>query len=80
MTQPAPPEPEPPPILEPPPPKEEGATLPETVGGLLDALRHGDVVAIFPEGGVRKERHPAVGEFAPGVIYLQRRTAAEERQ
>jgi 1-acyl-sn-glycerol-3-phosphate acyltransferase len=60
------------------PPKEEGGTLPEKVQGLLDALRKGDVVAIFPEGRVRdrKERRPPIGEFAPGVVYLQRRSGA----
>jgi 1-acyl-sn-glycerol-3-phosphate acyltransferase len=34
------------------PPKEEGGALPEKVEGLRDALLQGDVVAIFPEGGV----------------------------
>jgi 1-acyl-sn-glycerol-3-phosphate acyltransferase len=58
------------------PPKEEGGTLPEKVQGLLDALREGDVAAIFPEGGVWKGRHPPIGEFAPGVVYLQRRSGA----
>jgi hypothetical protein len=32
-----------------------------------DARRQGDVVAIFPEGGVWKKRNPPIGEFAPGV-------------
>jgi 1-acyl-sn-glycerol-3-phosphate acyltransferase len=60
------------------PPKEEGGTLPEKVQGLLDALKQGDIVAIFPEGRVRdrKKRRPPVGEFAPGVVYLQRRSDA----
>src|ERR687896_2579175 len=61
------------------PPKEEGGTLPEKVQGLLDALKQGDVVAIFPEGRVRnrRKRHPPIGEFAPGVVYLQRRSGAD---
>lgn len=61
------------------PPKEEGGTLPEKVQGLLDALKQGDIVAIFPEGRVRnrKKRRPPVGEFAPGVVYLQRRSGAD---
>jgi hypothetical protein len=59
------------------PPKEEGGTLPEKVQGLLDALRGGDVVAIFPEGGVWKKRSPPVATFAPGVVYLQRRSGAD---
>jgi 1-acyl-sn-glycerol-3-phosphate acyltransferase len=61
------------------PPKEEGGTLPEKVQGLLDALKQGDVVAIFPEGRVRnrEKRRSPVGEFAPGVVYLQRRSGAD---
>ncbi len=59
------------------PPRDEGGTLPEKLQGLLDALRQGDVVAIFPEGGVWKKRNPPIGEFVPGVIYLQRRTGAD---
>jgi 1-acyl-sn-glycerol-3-phosphate acyltransferase len=58
------------------PPKREGGSLPEKVQGLLDALRQGDVVAIFPEGGVWKKRNPPIGEFAPGVVYLQRQSGA----
>ena len=58
------------------PPKEEGGSLPEKVQGLLDALREGDVVAIFPEGRIWKRRFPPIGEFAPGVVYLQRRSGA----
>jgi 1-acyl-sn-glycerol-3-phosphate acyltransferase len=58
------------------PPKEEGGTLPEKVQGLLKALRRGDVVAIFPEGGIWKKEWPPIGQFAPGVVYLQRRSGA----
>jgi 1-acyl-sn-glycerol-3-phosphate acyltransferase len=59
------------------PPKEEGGTLPEKVQDLLNALlRHGDVVAVFPEGTVGKSDISPVGEFAPGVVYLQRRSGA----
>jgi 1-acyl-sn-glycerol-3-phosphate acyltransferase len=58
------------------PPKEEGGTLPEKVHGLLKALREGDIVAIFPEGGIWKKEHPPIGQYAPGVIYLQRRSGA----
>jgi 1-acyl-sn-glycerol-3-phosphate acyltransferase len=58
------------------PPKEEGGTLPEKVQGLLKALRQGDVVAIFPEGGLWKRERPPIGQFAPGVVYLQRRSGA----
>jgi 1-acyl-sn-glycerol-3-phosphate acyltransferase len=58
------------------PPKEEGGTLPDKVQGLLNALQHGDVVAIFPEGTVEKNDRSPIGEFAPGVVYLQRRSGA----
>jgi 1-acyl-sn-glycerol-3-phosphate acyltransferase len=58
------------------PPKEEGGTLPEKLQGLLEALRQGDVVAIFPEGTVGQQDPSPVGEFAPGVVYLQRRSGA----
>lgn len=58
------------------PPKDEGGTLPEKVEGLLHALREGDVVAIFPEGEIWKKQHPPLGDFAPGVIYLQRQSGA----
>jgi 1-acyl-sn-glycerol-3-phosphate acyltransferase len=58
------------------PPKEEGGTLPDKVQGLLDTLRQGDVVAIFPEGTVGTNDPSTVGEFAPGVVYLQRRSGA----
>lgn len=58
------------------PPKEEGGSLPEKVQGLLDALKRGDVVLIFPEGGLWKERCPPVGPFAPGAVYLQRQSGA----
>jgi 1-acyl-sn-glycerol-3-phosphate acyltransferase len=58
------------------PPKEEGGSLPEKLQDLLDALRGGDVVAMFPEGEVWHKRSPPIGEFAPGVVYLQRRSGA----
>jgi 1-acyl-sn-glycerol-3-phosphate acyltransferase len=58
------------------PPKKEGGSLPDKIQGLLDALQHGDVVAMFPEGGVWKKRCPPIGEFAPGVVYLHRRSGA----
>jgi 1-acyl-sn-glycerol-3-phosphate acyltransferase len=59
------------------PPKEEGNTLPEKLQGILDALRDGDVVMIFPEGEIWKETSPPIGKFAPGVVYLQRKSGAE---
>jgi len=59
------------------PPKEEGGELPEKLQGLLDALRAGDVVMIFPEGEIWDQRDPPIGKFAPGVIYLHRKSGAE---
>ena len=40
------------------------------------ALNHGDVVAIFPEGQIWRKPEPPIGEFAAGVIYLQRKSRA----
>jgi len=51
-------------------------SLPEKLRGMLVALHEGDVVAIFPEGEVWKKREPPVGEFAPGVTYLHRKSGA----
>ena len=48
----------------------------EKVRGLLVALKAGDVVAIFPEGEIWRGHEPPIGEFAPGVVYLQRKTEA----
>ncbi len=59
------------------PPKEEGNTLPEKLQGILDALKEGDVVMIFPEGEIWKERFPPIGKFAPGVVYLHRKSGAQ---
>jgi 1-acyl-sn-glycerol-3-phosphate acyltransferase len=59
------------------PPKDNGdGTLPEKLQGLLEALRQGDVVMIFPEGGIGTQGAPPVEEFAPGVVYLQRESGA----
>jgi hypothetical protein len=33
-------------------------------------------VAIFPEGGIWKKEHPPIGQYAPGVVYLERRSGA----
>jgi len=48
----------------------------EKVRGLLVALKAGEVVAIFPEGEIWRRQEPPIGEFAPGVVYLQRKTDA----
>jgi 1-acyl-sn-glycerol-3-phosphate acyltransferase len=34
------------------------------------------VAAIFPEGELWKKENPPVGDFAPGVVYLHRKSAA----
>ncbi|HSL69499.1 MAG TPA: lysophospholipid acyltransferase family protein [Longimicrobiales bacterium] len=54
------------------PPSRDGGSLPRKVRGLLRALDHGDPVAIFPEGRVRRKGEPPIGEFAPGVVHLHR--------
>ncbi|MGQ0814863.1 MAG: lysophospholipid acyltransferase family protein [Gemmatimonadota bacterium] len=59
------------------PPKDENDSLPTKVHGLLEALRAGKVVVIFPEGELWKKREPPIGEFAPGVVYLQRKAGAD---
>ena len=59
------------------PPKEEGGDLDEKLQGILDALRDGDVVMIFPEGEIWKESFPPIGKFAPGVVYLHRKSGAQ---
>ena len=59
------------------PPKGEPDSLPTKVQPLLNALREGEVVAIFPEGELWKRRDPPIGEFAPGVVYLQRESGAD---
>jgi 1-acyl-sn-glycerol-3-phosphate acyltransferase len=63
-------------VIELPPEEREDRSLPEKLRGVLVALNEGDVVAIFPEGEVWKRREPPVGEFAPGVIYLHRKSGA----
>jgi 1-acyl-sn-glycerol-3-phosphate acyltransferase len=62
--------------IELPPEDCESGFHPEKVRGLLVALNQGDVIAIFPEGEIWRKREPPVGEFAPGVVYLQRRSGA----
>lgn len=63
-------------VIELPPEDRDDRSLPEKVRGLLVALKHGDVVMIFPEGGIHRKRQPPVGDFAPGVIYVHRRLGA----
>ena len=63
-------------VIELPPEEHDERSLPEKLRGLLAALHEGEVVAIFPEGEVWKKRDPPIGEFAPGVIYLHRKSRA----
>lgn len=59
-----------------PPENKSDGFHPEKIRGLLVALNHGDVVAIFPEGQIWRKQEPPIGEFAGGVIYLQRKSGA----
>jgi 1-acyl-sn-glycerol-3-phosphate acyltransferase len=63
-------------VIELPPEDQEDKTLPEKLRGLLVALKHGDVVMIFPEGEIHRKREPPIGEFAPGVVYVSRKLGA----
>lgn len=63
-------------VIELPPKEPDHIPLPVKLQGLLEALMAGDVVAIFPEGGVWKTREPPIGIFAPGVVYLHRASGA----
>jgi 1-acyl-sn-glycerol-3-phosphate acyltransferase len=59
------------------PPMDDGDdTLPEKLQGLLEALKQGDVVMIFPEGEIWRKRKPPLGKFAPGAVYLHRVSGA----
>lgn len=63
--------------IELPPQEHDERSLPEKLRAMLVALNQGEVVAIFPEGEIWKRRDPPIGEFAPGVIYLHRKSAAQ---
>ena len=63
-------------VIELPPEDHDERSLPEKLRGMLVALHHGEVAAIFPEGQIWKKQEPPVGEFAPGVIYLHRKSGA----
>jgi 1-acyl-sn-glycerol-3-phosphate acyltransferase len=63
-------------VIELPPETKSNGFHPEKIRGLLVALNHSDVVAIFPEGEIWRRQEPPMGEFASGVIYLQRKSGA----
>jgi 1-acyl-sn-glycerol-3-phosphate acyltransferase len=63
--------------IELPPEEHDDRSLPEKLRGMLVALSQGDVVAIFPEGEIWQKQDPPIGEFAPGVIYLHRKSGAQ---
>jgi 1-acyl-sn-glycerol-3-phosphate acyltransferase len=63
-------------VVELPPEERDDIPMPEKVRGLIDALRQGDVVMIFPEGRIWKRRDPPIGSFAPGVAYVHRASGA----
>jgi 1-acyl-sn-glycerol-3-phosphate acyltransferase len=64
-------------VIQLPPMETDDETLPEKLEDLLKVLKQeGDVVMIFPEGERWMKREPPLGDFAPGVIYLQRMASA----
>jgi 1-acyl-sn-glycerol-3-phosphate acyltransferase len=63
-------------VVELPPEDRSDRSLPEKLRGLLVALKHGDVVMIFPEGEIHRKREPPIGKFASGVVYVHRRLGA----
>jgi 1-acyl-sn-glycerol-3-phosphate acyltransferase len=63
-------------VIELPAEEHDDRSLPEKLRGMLVALNQGEVVAIFPEGEIWRKPEPPIGEFAPGVIYLHRKSGA----
>jgi 1-acyl-sn-glycerol-3-phosphate acyltransferase len=63
-------------VIELPQEEYDNRSLPEKLRGMLVALHNGEVAAIFPEGEIWKHREPQVGEFAPGVVYLHKKSDA----
>jgi 1-acyl-sn-glycerol-3-phosphate acyltransferase len=64
-------------VIELPPEEHDDRSLPEKLRGMLVALNQGEVVAIFPEGEIWRKREPPLGKFAPGIIYLHRKSGAQ---
>jgi 1-acyl-sn-glycerol-3-phosphate acyltransferase len=63
-------------VIELPPEEDDERSLPEKLRGMLVSLNRGQVAAIFPEGQLWNKQEPPIGEFAPGVIYLHRKSGA----
>ena len=63
-------------VIELPPEDRADRSLPEKLRAFLVALKHGDVVMIFPEGNLHRERDPPVNKFASGVVYVHRKLGA----
>jgi 1-acyl-sn-glycerol-3-phosphate acyltransferase len=61
-------------VIQLPPEDRDDRSLPEKLRGVLVALKHGDVVMIFPEGEIHSGL--GIGKFAPGVIYVYKRLGA----
>jgi 1-acyl-sn-glycerol-3-phosphate acyltransferase len=59
-----------------PPAEHDDRSLPEKLRAMLVALHQGEVAAIFPEGELHQQSETPVGKFAPGVIYLHRKSGA----
>jgi len=58
------------------PPRSRALTREGKLRPVLDALRQGDVVGIFPEGHVRRPGEPSIRPFRVGVVILHRETGA----
>ncbi len=63
-------------VIELPLEEHDDRALPEKLRGMLVALHEGEVAAIFPEGEIWRKREPPIGEFAPGVVYLHKKSRA----
>lgn len=58
------------------PPRSRQLSREEKLAPVIEALRRGDVVGIFPEGHMRRPGEEPVRRFQHGVVLLHRRTGA----
>jgi 1-acyl-sn-glycerol-3-phosphate acyltransferase len=63
-------------VVELPPESRDNIPMPEKVQPLIDALKQGEIVMIFPEGEIWRRREPPIGKFARGVVYVHRASGA----